>query len=230
MLAGYIRQHRAENSEVREIQRVALLGAGVPPDRLYEDRADDRREGWPGLEVCLASLNSGDVLLVWELNRLGRQLRHVVALIHGLTLRDVGVRVLSGPGVPLDTTRNKDHVCLLLGALAAFGRQLTVEHTKAGLVSARAAGRNGGRPFKMTPAQLREAQAALRRPGSRVGALCAGLGVSRQTLYNYLDAQGRLRPAGERLLARARAADLDAALPGPIPDGVPELWQTGAMT
>ena len=229
MLAGYIRLHRADNSEAHEIQRAALLGAGVSPDRLYEDQPSDRGEGWPGLDACLAVLRSGDVLLVWELNRLGGKLRHVVELIHALALRDVGVRVLSGPGVPLDTTRDPDHARALFGALAAFDRQQIVAHTKAGLASARAAGRNGGRPFKITPDQLREAQAALRRPGTRVGALCASLGITRQTLHNYLDAEGRLRPAGERLLASAHAAAMGHSRPAPVPHAPPALGQAASV-
>ena len=230
MLAGYIRLHRADTSEARVIQRVVLLNAGVPPDRLYEDQAGDRQEGWPGLDACLATLRSVDVLLAWELNRLGGRLRHVVELIHTLSLRDVGVRVLSGPGVPLDTTRDPDHVRALFGALAAFDRQQIVAHTKAGLASARAAGRNGGRPFKITPDQLREAQAALRRPGTRVGALCASLGITRQTLHNYLDAGGRLRPAGERLLASAHAAAMGHSRPAPILDAPSAPGQAASMT
>jgi DNA invertase Pin-like site-specific DNA recombinase len=224
-----MRHYRTDNSETREIQRAALLAAGVRPDRLYEDQANNGREGWPGLEACLERLRGGDVLLVWELHRLGRRLRHVVALIHELALRDAGIRVLSGSGVPLDTTLNRDHVRALFGALAVFDRRLIGEQTKAGLASARAAGRNGGRPFKMTPAQLREAQAALRQPGTRISALCASFGITRQTLYNYLDAEGRLRPYGERLLASAGTVDAGRPPPGPSPGAAPELWQTGAM-
>ena len=63
MLAGYIRLHRADNSKAHEIQRAALLGGAVHPDQLYEDQLGDRREGWPGLDACLAALRSGDVLL-----------------------------------------------------------------------------------------------------------------------------------------------------------------------
>ena len=73
MLAGHIRLYRTDTSETRETQRAALLAAGVPPDLLYEDLAGGHRKGWPGLEACLASLQSGDVLLAWELNRLGHR-------------------------------------------------------------------------------------------------------------------------------------------------------------
>jgi DNA invertase Pin-like site-specific DNA recombinase len=76
-----------------------------------------------------------------------------------------------------------------------------VERTKAGLASARARGRNGGRPYTMTPAKLRLAQAAMGKPETRVGALCEELGVTRQTLYRHVGPKGELRPDGEKLLA-----------------------------
>jgi hypothetical protein len=84
---------------------------------------------------------------------------------------------------------------------AEFEREQIVERTRAGLASARARGRSGGRPFKMTAAKLRLAQAAMGRTETKVGALCAELGVSRQTLYRHMDPQGALRPDGEKLLA-----------------------------
>jgi len=80
-----------------------------------------------------------------------------------------------------------------------------VERTKAGLAFARARGRNGGRPFKMTAAKLRLAQAAMGQPGTKVGELCAELGVTRQTLYRHVDPNGALRTDGLSLLARRRA-------------------------
>jgi hypothetical protein len=92
----------------------------------------------------------------------------------------------------------------VMGAFAQFKCELIVERTKAGLVSARARGRNGGRPFKMTIAKVRLAQAAIGQPGSNVGDLCIELGVSRQTLYRHMDPTGRLRPDGEKLLGRKR--------------------------
>jgi DNA invertase Pin-like site-specific DNA recombinase len=87
---------------------------------------------------------------------------------------------------------------------SSFERELIVERTKAGLASARARGRNGGRPFKMTTAKLRLAQAALGQPDTKIGALCIELGVSRQTLYRHMNPTGQLRPDGEKLLDRKR--------------------------
>ncbi len=88
-------------------------------------------------------------------------------------------------------------------ALAEFERELIVERTRAGLASARARGRNGGRPFKMTAAKFRLAQAAMGQPGTKVGELCTELGVSRQTLCRHVDLTGVLRPDGKRLLGRS---------------------------
>ena len=86
--------------------------------------------------------------------------------------------------------------------LVQFERELIVERTRAGLASARARGRNGGRPFKMTPAKLRLAQAAMGQPGTKVGELCVELGITRQTLHRHVDPKGQLRPDGLSLLAQ----------------------------
>lgn len=90
----------------------------------------------------------------------------------------------------------------IFAALAEFERALIIERTKAGLAAARARGRNGGAPFKMTPAKLRLAQAAMGKPETKVADLCAELGITRQTLYRFVDPKGALRTDGERLLMR----------------------------
>jgi DNA invertase Pin-like site-specific DNA recombinase len=106
-----------------------------------------------------------------------------VNLVHDLTGRGVGLKVLAGQGAHLDTTTANDRLVFgIFAALAEFERELIIERTRAGLISARARGRNGGRPFKMTAAKLRLAQAAMGQPGTKVGALCAELGITRQTL------------------------------------------------
>lgn len=206
MLIGYMRVSKADGSQALDLQRDALLAAGILADRLYEDHASGKRDDRPGLEACLKALRSGDTLVAWKLDRLGRDLRHLVNLVHELTARGAGLRVLAGEGAHVDTTTANGRLVFgIFAALAEFERELIVERTKAGLASARARGRNGGRPYKMTAAKLRLAQATMGQRETKVGALCKELGVTRQTLYRHLDPEGRLRPDGERLLGRRRA-------------------------
>jgi DNA invertase Pin-like site-specific DNA recombinase len=95
-------------------------------------------------------------------------------------------------------------VFAIFAALAEFERALIVERTRAGLISARARGRNGGRPFKMTAAKLRLAQTAMGKTGTKVSELCTELGITRQTLYRHVDPNGMLRSDGKKLLGRRR--------------------------
>ena len=213
MLIGYMRVSKADGSQGLDLQRDALFGAGIPADRLYEDHASGKRDDRPGLEACLKALRKDDTLVAWKLHRLGRDLRHLVDLVHELTGRGVGLKVLAGQGANLDTTTANGRLVFgIFAALAEFEREQAVERTRVGLASARARGRNGGRPFKMTPAKLRRAQAAMGRRETRVGELCAELGITRQTLYRHVDPQGRLRPDGEKLL-RCRRTERDERPP-----------------
>ena len=203
MLIGYMRASKADGSQVLDLQRDALLAADVDAQRLYEGHASGKRDDRPGLEACLKAVRSGDTLIAWKLDRPGRDLRHLVNLVGDLTKRGAGLRVLAGEGAAIDTTTANGRLMFgFFAALAEFERELIVERTKAGLASARARGRSGGRPCKMAAAKLRLAQAAMGQPGTKVGELCAELGITRQTLYRRVDPKGRLRLGGEKLLGR----------------------------
>ena len=185
------------------MQRDALVAGGVDPAHLYEDHASGKKDDRPGLEACLKALRAGDTLVSWKLDRLGRDLRHLVNLVDELTKRGIGLRVLAGQGANIDTTTANGRLVFgIFAALAEFERELIIERTKAGLQAARARGRNGGRPFKMTSAKLRLAQAAMGQPETKIAELCAELGVTRQTLYRHVDPKGALRPDGQKLLDR----------------------------
>lgn len=202
MLVGYMRVSKADGSQTLDLQRDALLTAGVEPDRLYEDLASGRRDDRPGLTACLKALREGDTLVVWKLDRLGRNLHHLVNTVHKLTARGVGLKVLTGQGAAIDTTTAAGKLVFgIFAALAEFERELISERTVAGLASARARGRTGGRPYKMTPAKLRLASASMGQPDTKVADLCAELGITRQTLYRHVSPDGELRPDGSRLLA-----------------------------
>lgn len=205
VLVGYMRVSKADGSQSVALQCDALTAAGVDPDRLYEDQASGRRDDRPGLASCLKALREGDTLVVWKLDRLGRNLHHLVTTVHELTARGVGLKVLTGQGAAVDTTTPTGKLVFgIFAALAEFERELISERTVAGLASARARGRRGGRPYKMTPAKLRMAQASMGQRDTKVAELCAELGVTRQTLYRHVSPSGQLRPDGVRLLAGVR--------------------------
>lgn len=206
-LIGYARVSKADGSQVIDLQRDALAKAGVDLEHhLYSDAASGKRDDRPGLDACIKALRHGDTLVVWKLDRLGRDLRHLVNLVGDLTKRGIGLKVLAGEGASIDTTTaNGRLVFAIFAGLAEFERELIVERTKAGLAAARARGRSGGRPFKMTPAKLRLAQAAMGKPETKVAELCAELGITRQTLYRFVGPKGELRNDGQRLLDRRKA-------------------------
>jgi DNA invertase Pin-like site-specific DNA recombinase len=162
MLIGYMRVSKMDGSQTTDLQRDALLVAGVEADRVYEDLSSGSQDTRPGLDAALKSLRAGDTLMVWKLDRLGRNLRHLVNTIHDLTEKGIGFKVLTGQGASIDTTTSAGKLVFgIFAALAEFERQLISERTKAGLASARARGRAGGAPRKMTVAKLRLAMAAM---------------------------------------------------------------------
>jgi DNA invertase Pin-like site-specific DNA recombinase len=167
----------------------------------------------PGLTACLKALREGDTLIVWKLDRLGRDLRHLVNTVHDLTARGIGFKVLTGHGASIDTTSPGGKLVFgIFAALAEFERELIIERTKAGMAAARARGRNGGRPYKMTPSKLRLAMASVDKPETRIGDLCAELGITRQSLYRHVDPKGKLRADGEKLLQRRKNAIVEPAI------------------
>lgn len=203
MLIGYMRVSKADGSQTTDLQRDALIEAGVEATHLYEDQASGKRDDRPGLTACLKALREGDTLVVWKLDRLGRDLRHLINTVHDLTGRGVGLKVLTGQGAAIDTTTAAGKLVFgIFAALSEFERELIKERTMAGLSAARARGRHGGRPFKMTAAKLRLAMAAMGQPETKVNDLCQELGITRQTLYRHVAPDGTLRPDGQKLLAR----------------------------
>ncbi|MGO7911765.1 recombinase family protein [Rhizobium ruizarguesonis] len=192
-LIGYMRVSKADGSQLLDLQKDALLSGGVGAEFIYKDLASGTKDDRPGLNACLKALRPGDTLVVWKLDRLGRDLRHLVNTVDDLSKQGVGFRVLSGQ-TPVDTSTAQGKLMFgIFASLAEFERELIRERTVAGLASARARGRVGGRKAKMTPAKLRLAQAAMGQPETIIGDLCAELGVSRQTLYRHVGPAGEVR-------------------------------------
>lgn len=201
MLIGYMRVSKADGSQTVDLQQDALCAAGVAEDRLYQDLASGRYDDRPGLRACLKALQPGNTLVVWKLDRLGRNLKHLIQLVEDLKAKDIGLKVLTGTGAQIDTTTpNGRMVFGLFAVLAEFERELIIERTRAGLAAARARGRKGGRPRKMTKATLKMAMAALSDRTSVAAEVAKRLGITTTTLYMYVNGDGTPKETGMKLL------------------------------
>ncbi|HYY69277.1 MAG TPA: recombinase family protein [Terriglobales bacterium] len=201
MLIGYMRVSKSDGSQVLHLQRDALLEAGVEPVRIYEDLGSGRKDDRPGLAACLKALQPGNTLVVWKLDRLGRDLKHLVNTIDELSQHDIGLKVLSGAGAQIDTTTANGRLVFgIFAALAEFEAELIRERTNAGLAAARARGRLGGRPRKMTQAVMKMAMVALADPQAKPSEVARRLGITTTTLYAYVNGDGTVKAAGQRLL------------------------------
>ena len=202
MLIGYMRVSKHDGSQNLDLQRDALIEAGVDKNRIYHDMASGKNDARPGLVQCLKALQPGNTLVVWKLDRLGRDLKSLITMIDELRQRNIGFKVLTGQGAQIDTTTPNGRLVFgIFAALAEFERELIIERTKAGLQAARARGRMGGRPRKMDTSSLRIAIAAMSDPKSIASEVAKKLNITTATLYSYVNGDGSLKQRGERLLS-----------------------------
>ncbi|NHN84767.1 helix-turn-helix domain-containing protein [Acetobacter musti] len=167
-----------------DLQRDALQQAGCRV--IYEETASGKNAARPELEQCRKALRSGDTLVVWRLDRLGRSLPDLVHIVADLERGGVSFESLSEK-IETGSAAGK-LVFHVFAALAEFERSLIRERTYAGLAAARARGRSGGRKPKLHDKQLREIRALLRDPDIRVTDVARRYNVSRTTLYKYVGA------------------------------------------
>lgn len=181
-LIGYARVSTEDQSLA--LQRDALAAAGCV--RVFEDTASGARSDRAGLAAAVAACVSGDVLTVWKLDRLGRSMLDLVELVERLNARGVGLKVLTGAGAAIDTTRPEGKFTFaLFAALAEFERELIRERTKAGMAAAKRRGRHVGRPSVLTADRLAHARALIAE-GREKADVAALLGVGVSTLRRAL--------------------------------------------
>jgi DNA invertase Pin-like site-specific DNA recombinase len=165
------------------LQLDALERAGC--DKICQDQLSSVKAERPGLQEALHYLRSGDTLVVWRLDRLGRSLKDLIETVTMLKERGVGFQSLQES---IDTTTSAGrHVFHIFGALAKFERNLMEERTQAGLQAARSRGRKGGRPKSLDEKKTDLLYQLYDERKHSIQEICDIMGISKSTLYTYLD-------------------------------------------
>jgi DNA invertase Pin-like site-specific DNA recombinase len=180
MLIGYARV--STDDQNLNLQMDALQQAGCA--KIYSDHISGAKAARPGLAKALEVARTGDVLVVWRLDRLGRSLKDLIEIMSMFDERGIG---LSSLQESIATTNNSGRLIFhLFGALAEFERHLIRERTTAGLVAARARGHKGGRPKALDPAKRQLAVKLYTDRQHTIVEICRLMGISKPTLYSYI--------------------------------------------
>lgn len=181
MKIGYARVSSEDQN--LHLQKDALNLASC--DRIYEEKESGGKVDRPELLRLLDTVRTGDTLVVWRLDRLGRSLKHLIQTVEDLEARGVGFQSVTES---IDTTTSGGKLIFhIFAALAEFERALIRERTKAGLTAARARGRQGGRPKVLSADKRKMVQALRDDPTQSISAICKTLGISRTTFYRYTE-------------------------------------------
>jgi DNA invertase Pin-like site-specific DNA recombinase len=180
MLVGYARVSTRDQNHALQVE--ALKAAGC--ERVFMEKASGANRDRPELKAALDYIRAGDTLVVWKLDRLARSVRQLVETAEDLAKREIGLKVITQQ---IDTTSPGGRLVFhMFAAVAEFERELLLERTHAGLASARAANRRGGRPRALNEAQIRRAKAMLADPMITVDEVAQQLGTTTSTLYRHI--------------------------------------------
>ena len=183
MNIGYCRI--STNDQNLDLQLDELKKAGC--ERIFQDIASGAKSDRKGLKEAIEFARSGDVIVCWKLDRVGRSLRYLIETINTLKDRGIGFRCLTQQ---LDTTTPSGMLIFhVFGAMSEFERSLIQERTQAGLQAARARGRLGGRPKSVNENRIASASTLYKDGKMSINQICETLKISRATFYRDLKAQ-----------------------------------------
>ena len=180
MLIGYARVSTTlQNSD---LQQDALEQAGC--EKIFTDKISGTVAERPALTKVKEILRRGDVLVVWRLDRLGRSLKDLIEWMNYLDQEGIALKSLQ-ESIDTSTATGK-LVFHVFGAMAEFERNLIKERTQAGLSAARARGRVGGRPKRLSEDKRKLAVRLYNEKQHSLDAICEMMGITKPTLYKYV--------------------------------------------
>lgn len=201
MLAGYIWTANADDQVLRNKQYQALISAGVTASNIYEDQGCRRRAVHPRLEACLQALETGDTLVVWQLDGLGHDRTSLLTVLQGLAERQIGLKVLHEQASIINTANISLNVIIgLIEAFTAFEERAFRELKEKGVAAARARGQAFGPKRKMTAAMLRQAMDLITNSDQSFTSIAKHFGFTRSGLYKYLNGDGSPKPLARQIL------------------------------
>ena len=185
MLVGYSRVSTDDQNLDLQIDALKLAGC----EKFYQDVGSGSSIDRKGLKEAVEYVRKGDSLVVWKLDRLGRSLKHIIELVAHLETKGVGLIFLQEK---IDTTGSAGKFYLqIFGALAEFERNIIRERTNAGLASARARGRVGGRPKKLSKDKIELVKKLYDAREHTVQEIADLVGISRVSIYGYLSGKSK---------------------------------------
>jgi DNA invertase Pin-like site-specific DNA recombinase len=183
-LIGYARV--STQGQELQMQLDALTKVGCNGSKIFIDKISGTKVQRPGLEECLSKLKTGDTLIVWRLDRLGRSMRHLVLLVEDLRQKGIGFKSICDGAIDT-TTASGELIFNIFSSLAQFEHRLIQERTKAGLAAARSRGKSGGRKkIESTNPKVLTAKKMHKDHGMSIDDICKTLKISRASFYRYI--------------------------------------------
>lgn len=200
MLLGYI-WVSSEDDSLYGQQCQALVDAGVREENFYKDIGFSDQQPRPNLYACLRALTASDTLVVWKLERLIDNRSSLLEILKELSQRDAGFNVLAGKGAVIDTSKvSLKTVTEFIAAWIELEEQLMSRAITKGLAASRAQGKKLGAQRKVTPQMLQYAMDTMTSSDATVSSIAKELGITRATLYNYINGDGSPKPEALKLL------------------------------
>jgi DNA invertase Pin-like site-specific DNA recombinase len=196
-LYGYARVSREDQDLALQLD--ALHAAGVKPAHMIQDKGSGAKER-PALDRLIAQLGKDDSLVVWKIDRLGRDMIALATLARDMDSRGVRLVILT---LGLDTATPSGRMVLgIMATLAQFEREQMIERTRAGIAAAKRRGVHMGRPHSLTPHQRTEA-ARMASEGKSCGDIAAHFNVSRMCAWRAIQEKKIIAPSRQSVAALA---------------------------